>query len=393
MIVKTITRICTAFFVALCFFSLSGISHAYESSSASFEIHAGVVETSSGSSTSASFIQQGAVGQNAIGSSTSATKGILSGVLYWFFSLFTPSYTQVHYRWRYDDGSETTATWQVNQDTQYVNFPSNTAKRLRFEVSNEGWTRGTAPVFTLEFAQLTSGTDCASSTGLFTTPYLAVPTDYSKYMHLATTTQGIGDGSATTNQLSASNASFTAGQMKFTSNTTTAIPITSEQYTEIEYGVLATSIATTATYCFRLTNNGATTNFAYSLYPSLTLTNGVTIKAGMYSAAFDTTGITDGPAYNSILWKGTAGTGKVHFQFATSPNTTGPWTYYGSACIGGAGDWFETTAQDTPIELNCPTQFNNNRYYKYRIELCSNNCTASGVTSPIVTDVIVNWSP
>lgn len=337
------------------------------------------------------------MGQNAIGSSTSATtKGVLSGVLYWFFSFFTPSYTQTHYRWRNDDGSETTATWPVNQDTQYVSFPSNTAKRLRVEMANRGWTRGAAPVFTIEFARLSSGTDCASSTGAFSTPYLAVPTDYSKAMHLATTTQGIADGAATTNQLTAGNASFTAGQMKFTSNTTSAITATSEQYTEIEYGILATSGATSATYCFRLTNNGATTNFAYSLYPSLTLSSGITPKAGMYSAVFDTTGTTDGPAYNSILWKGSlnGSLGKVHFQLATSPNTTGPWTYYGSACTGGASDWFETSAPDTPIELNCPTQFNNNRYYKYRIELCSaSDCTASGTASPIVTDVIVNWSP
>ena len=113
----------------------------------------------------------------------------------------------------------------------------------------------------------------------------------------------------------------------------------------------------------------------------------------LISAVFDS-GVADGAAYNSILWKGTIGTGNVKFQFATADNTGGPWTYYGSSCIGGSGDWFIASVADTPVELLCPAQFNNKQYYRYKIRICSaSNCTDVGATSPIVEDVVVSWAP
>ena len=111
------------------------------------------------------------------------------------------------------------------------------------------------------------------------------------------------------------------------------------------------------------------------------------------SAVFDS-GVADGAAYNSILWIGTIGTGNVKFQLATADNAGGPWTYYGSSCIGGSGDWFIASVADTPVELLCPAQFNNKQYYRYKIRICSaSNCTDVGATSPIVEDVVVSWAP
>ena len=117
----------------------------------------------------------------------------------------------------------------------------------------------------------------------------------------------------------------------------------------------------------------------------------------LVSAVFDTTGSADGAGYNSVLWKGSIGTGKVKFQFAVASDPAGPWTYLGPACIGGAGDWFDPGAPDTPIELKgetCQAAWNNKRYFRYKIRICSaSNCTDNGATSPVVDDVVVNWAP
>jgi hypothetical protein len=86
------------------------------------------------------------------------------------------------------------------------------------------------------------------------------------------------DTSSTTNVASGltdANNTFTAGQVKETSNTTQALTIRSNQFTELEYSIQATTNATDgSTYCFRLTNVGSTTNFVYTIYPSVTISAG-----------------------------------------------------------------------------------------------------------------------
>ncbi len=118
------------------------------------------------------------------------------------------------------------------------------------------------------------------------------------------------------------------------------------------------------------------------------------------SSIFDT-GVAFGAAYNSIMWKGTLGegnTGKVRFQFAASNSTTGPWNYYGGSTCG-ALDWFDIIAPDVAVELKgtsattCQTEWNNKRYFRYRVQLCSGDCTTASKYTPTVTDIIVNWAP
>lgn len=377
------------------------VAFAFESSSGSFEIHAGAIESTTGTSSSASFKNTNSAGESVPGTSIGASKEVFSSVIHWLYGFFIAQYTQSHFRWRNDDGSETTATWPKFEDTEYNSFPKNTATRLRLEVSNDGWTRGSPPSFTLEFAELSSGSDCTA--GPFTTTYLAVPTDYTKAMHLSTTTQSITDGAATTNQLTASNATFTAGQMKFLGNTTGAITLDSDKFTEVEYGVSATSLATNgARYCFRVTNSGSTVNMVYTLpeYATAVVASGLSATGVLDSAVFDAvtpTGALQGPAYNSIMWKGSqnGSSGKVQFQFATSDSSSGPWNFYGSQTgTCNTSNYYDTTGTDVPVELSCsPTYHNNQRYFRYRIRICSLDCNASGSASPIVNDVIVNWAP
>ncbi|MEK7493611.1 MAG: hypothetical protein AAB630_00480 [Patescibacteria group bacterium] len=361
-------------------------AHAFESTSTSFEIHAGDIEMVVGSSTSASFVNQSAGGQLATGIITNA-KQILSGILYWLFDWYVPRYDQIHYRWRNDDGSEAAATFAAVEDGILSGLAKSTIKRLRFEISNEGWTRGSAPTFRLEVAQ--TGT-CSSGT------YAAVPaTATTEHWEMADSTN-ITDGAATTNVaggLTDANASFTAGETKDTANTTGAITLTSENFTEIEYSVRATTNAVSGdTYCFRLTNAGSTTNFVYTRYTRATVA-GYSATGTLESSTFDT-GITDGAAYNSILWTGALNSGKVKLQIATSNSSSGPWNYAGPGVSCDTSTFYEPAA-GTPseIDLACAS-IQNKRYFRYKAILCSaSDCSSSGSNTPQVDDVIVNWAP
>ncbi|MDO8572272.1 MAG: hypothetical protein Q7S11_00710 [bacterium] len=143
---------------------------------------------------------------------------------------------------------------------------------------------------------------------------------------------------------------------------------------------------------------------------------GISIKGELTSAVFDS-GVVSGAAYNSILWKGTLGSGsypgKVRFQIATSNClggqtdvgcTIGSWGSGSSDYKGGGtcsnSDWYDpgtinAQSQDIPIEITCaPSQFQNNkRYFRYKIQICSKDCVDPGDSSPVVNDVIVNWAP
>ncbi len=116
------------------------------------------------------------------------------------------------------------------------------------------------------------------------------------------------------------------------------------------------------------------------------------------SAVFDTAAI-GGVAYNSIMWKGAEGTGKIKFQLATSNSLSGPWSYMGGATCLNA-DWYDTGTSptggaDKPIEISCAgVNHNNQRYFRYKIRICMmSNCIDAVGTSPVVNDVVVNWAP
>jgi len=113
------------------------------------------------------------------------------------------------------------------------------------------------------------------------------------------------------------------------------------------------------------------------------------------SVVFDTTGSADGPSYNSIMWRGLLGgpsfnQGQILFQLAASDSPSGPWNYVGSSCTGA--DWF-TQFSDYPMQIGCYSLFNNKRYFRYKIRICSSDCISGGVYTPQVSDVNVNWSP
>jgi hypothetical protein len=119
------------------------------------------------------------------------------------------------------------------------------------------------------------------------------------------------------------------------------------------------------------------------------------VQGTLTSSVFDTTANSTSIGYNSIMWKGTAGTGKVSFQLGAASAITGPWNYYGGSTCG-ALDWFDTTGPNAPVELKgatCLSNWNNKRYFRYKVKVCSStDCSSIGTVSPIIDDIIVNWS-
>lgn len=135
------------------------------------------------------------------------------------------------------------------------------------------------------------------------------------------------------------------------------------------------------------------------------------------SQTFDVCGGTScpGAAYNYILWKGDlkGGTNTVKFHFATSdcengatdPTTAGD----GIACnenigwggskasgdgafLGPNGTSADTDKYENPLGSNIPIPISgiyhkNKRYYRYKVYLFR-----GGAESPVVEDVIINWS-
>src|SRR5947209_12119952 len=98
--------------------------------------------------------------------------------------------TQANWRWRNDDGTETTATWKTNQDTPITLTSSSEVLRLRLEVYNN--TGGAVGLLdTLQYAISTSGpwTDISTTAG-------------SNDFQIAGTSAFVSQGEATTAQLS-----------------------------------------------------------------------------------------------------------------------------------------------------------------------------------------------
>ncbi|MEK7103752.1 MAG: hypothetical protein AAB870_05375 [Patescibacteria group bacterium] len=172
---------------------------------------------------------------------------------------------------------------------------------------------------------------------------------------------------------------------------------------EILYSDPTNSINPATAGSYSHTLNLIPTNMtAYGLGAHLTLTYrykppscGYPPFGDVVSTVFDTTASSDGPAYNSMSWKGTlpANT-KVKFQIATSASSSGPFNFVGGATCTST-DYYESSGQDIPVEISCdPTFHNNQRYFKYKIRLCSaNDCTSSGADTPQVDDVNISWSP
>jgi hypothetical protein len=147
------------------------------------------------------------------------------------------------------------ATFAANEDTKLTGATVGTNYRLRFEIANNNPSEVTNS-YQLQVAQ---DTVCSSGT------YASVPTDTSGHWQIGTSTY-IEDGLHTANispGLTDSLTTFVPGYQKDTGNITNDITLSTDEFTEIEFSVKATTNAASNTnYCFRLTNVDTYTIYA-----------------------------------------------------------------------------------------------------------------------------------
>lgn len=121
------------------------------------------------------------------------------------------------------------------------------------------------------------------------------------------------------------------------------------------------------------------------------------ISGTFYSSIFDT-GAANGASFNKIMAKGPSNPGtKVRVQFAASSSTDpNSFTFIGPSPECNPGAYFYDSDIPQPNvskEIGCYAQHNNKRYFRYKVILCSGDCSSAGSITPQVDDVIVNWSP
>lgn len=398
--------------ILVIFFLTAGFpAFAFEASSTNFELHAGVLESTSGRSTSTNFTEQNAGGQIATGIVASTMK-VFSGILHWLFGPHATQYEQSSYRWFNNADSTDVGSALAAQNTAATAPAQGTAFRLRLllHISNHHLAQS-AGSFKLQFA-LPAGAcdadftnenwnDIASGSGLI------------RYYNNATPADG---ANLTANASDPTHSSDTIVPQTYEesnnfSNTTAAIP--KSQDGKWDFALVDNSATGGTTYCFRTVKSDGSLLDTYTVIPQITTsTSGSVPASGTYeSPAFDsaqsgeTAGIKSG--YNTLTWtenRPTATT--VKFQIASNDDNT-TWTYLGPD--GTASTWYGcsesgfsnycsgacSTGTSTTNICRISGAHNNNRYFKYKFTLCNETgCSGSGGFSvPKVEKTILNWSP
>ena len=126
------------------------------------------------------------------------------------------------------------------------------------------------------------------------------------------------------------------------------------------------------------------------------------------SGTFDTNR-PNGAAFNFIVWRGELNGGRVSFQLATSncangatnapicdanigwggTKTAGDGAFLGPSGTSASEDAY-TMSPNTPVPIRNTATHNNRRFFRYRVVL---ETDVSRERTPIIQDVIVNWSP
>jgi hypothetical protein len=172
---------------------------------------------------------------------------------------------QADYRWRADDGNETTGTSSAAQDTA-VTIKSTDTVRLRLLITNAG--DSTTYSYQLEYAPYSNG--CGSWT--------AVPNTATSEHFNMISSSNYTDQTASTNVSSGPGVitdppglTFSAGALvESPSNNATSITLSSSKFTELEYALQPNSNANAQAYCFRVTNAGTPLE-SYTNYPLLNI--------------------------------------------------------------------------------------------------------------------------
>lgn len=181
-----------------------------------------------------------------------------------------PLLTQIHYHWRNDDGSETTASSASggSEDTPISDVRKGDTTRIRIAVSNEGGVTSPAVTYRLEYrAKITT---CDAGGLWFDVGDVGGAWNMSPSINIA-------DGNTTditgfaTGELTNENTTFVGtGALRESTSESAPLTLTSSQFTELEYSIEATVEAGyLSTYCFRVTDAGAELS-SYVVYPEVT---------------------------------------------------------------------------------------------------------------------------
>ncbi|MBA4388315.1 MAG: hypothetical protein C0404_10065 [Verrucomicrobia bacterium] len=198
-----------------------------------------------------------------------------------------PTWTQEHYRWRNDDGSETAATWKANADTAITGATRGTNIRLRFSISNTGSASGSY-IPTLEFS--------TSTTGTWTT---VAENDDGLVAFKLVTTSNYANNAATTGLLTGT-GTFAAGKcVERPSSAIAGVTINTNQHANFEFCIQATAKARgSATYYFR------TMAGTYSKYAQLTMAADEATEPPVIKSALTASASTQAPFNYTILASG-----------------------------------------------------------------------------------------
>ncbi|MFZ2253486.1 MAG: hypothetical protein WAW13_04975 [Minisyncoccia bacterium] len=188
--------------------------------------------------------------------------------------------TLSHYHWRNDDGTEATASSKTSgvADTPLTAMRQGSTTRLRMEVSNEGSSSTPAMQYRLEYASNPSTCDVATGWidvgagggdfDMSDTPNLL---DGGNSTNIAVATGGVADENITF-------LTPNAG-VKDTSSQTGNITLSTAQFVELEYAIVASTTAAEGnTYCFRVTDQGNEL-FSYSVLPRANIAADVAVTA------------------------------------------------------------------------------------------------------------------
>jgi len=198
----------------------------------------------------------------------------------------TPDLKQIHYHWRNDDGDEVNASSATggSQDNVYDSFPSTSNKRLRLEISNEGGAAAQDITFRIDYALKGAGCGSASYTDVG-----AVGGDWD----MAADSQLVEENDTTNIEVSTggvadaplpSNFKTPNSAQKETSSLVAATTLTYEDFIEMEFSIKPN--VSSGDYCFRVSNNGDTTNFDYQKYAEATVV-AVSLSFAVDSASLD----------------------------------------------------------------------------------------------------------
>lgn len=346
-------------------------------------------------------------GQVNVGSfDTSTDFGIFPGIIKAIFEPVIPVYNVLHYHWRNDDGSETSATSATGgaEDTALTGLAASSSIRLRIEIANTGGTifSFSPQSFQLQYGLLSttcsaigSWTAVGAAGAQWTTYNSANLTNGANTTNIAMATGGVADG----------NHAFMAtnGGVRTTTSTTGLLSVPSDSFVEMEYDIDASSSAAGGTYCFRLTNIGSTNHFLYSVYPEATVTGGQSITLTLNPVTLTLPGLSPGNPVSATTTATVNVTGasagytlSLKRNAVTSTLASGimafpdyaSWGPSGTSCASGQGNGTTTPGQTLSFRVQSASTTAN--YCGFWWGNSDTNGTALYAGVPTSSQIIVN---